>query len=161
MAAETLTADRAASTFPIPQGGPAGMLTVHWGSYAVAANVEDGDIFEMHYLPDNATVHDGVLRADDLDTGTEVLDGDIGWAANESDAADPDGFLNGGVWLGDAVVGVKPEVMTSLRFNGVLKDGPKTFTAGGGKTMVQVEFNVAANSFTAGDLSVWTYFTNR
>lgn len=159
MAAETLTADRAATTFPIPDNAHAGVLHAHWGTYAVAANLEDGDIFEMHYVPDGCTVHDGVLRADDMDTGIEALDGDVGWAANATDSADPDGFLNGGVWTGDAVTGVKPETGTMLRYFGVLKDGPKTFSAGGGITMVQVEFNAAATTFAAGDLTIVTYYT--
>lgn len=161
MAAETLSTTRAASTFPIPENSFAGVLQVHWGSYAVAANLEDGDIFEMHYVPDGATVHDGLLVADDLDTGTEVLDGDVGWAANQTDAADPDGFGNMGVWLGDAVTGYKPEVGTRLPFGNALYAGPKTFTEGGGKTMIQVEFNVAANVFAAGDLTVQTFYSTK
>jgi len=161
MAAETLTAARAAASFPIADNSLAGVMHIGWGTYAVAANVEDGDIFEMHYVPDGATIHDGVLRADDIDTGVETLDGDVGWAANESDAADPDGLLNGGVWTGDAVAGVNPEAFTTLRYGGVLKDGPKTFTAGGGKTMIQVEFNAAAATFAAGDLTITTYYTTK
>lgn len=160
MAAETLTADQAASTFGVPAGGPKGALLIQYGTYEVAANVEDGDIFEMHYVPPGAVVHSGELRADDLDTGTEVLDGDVGWAANESDSADPDGLLNGGVWLGDAVTGVRAEAGVWLPYNGTLMTaGPKAFALAGGKTMIQVEFNVAANSFSAGTLTAWTYYT--
>jgi hypothetical protein len=85
MAAETLTATRAAATVPVPDNALAGLLHAHWGSYAIAANVEDGDIFEMHYVPDGATVLDGVVRGDDMDTGTEALDIDVGWAANQTD----------------------------------------------------------------------------
>lgn len=161
MAAETLSTTRSASTFPIAQNSFAGVVQAGHGTYAVAANVEDGDIFEMFYVPDNATILSGHVIAEDLDTGTEVLDGDVGWAANQTDAADPDGLLNGGVWLGDAVVGVRPEAGTRLEFFGLLKNGPFTFAAGGGKTMIQVEFNVAANSFTAGDLTVVAYYTTR
>ena len=73
MAAETLTADQAASTFGVPAGGPKGALLIQYGTYEVAANVEDGDIFEMHYVPPGAVVHSGELRADDLDTGTKFL----------------------------------------------------------------------------------------
>lgn len=159
MAAETLTATRAAATFPIPENSFAGVVQAHWGVYAVAANVEDGDIFEMHQLPDGAIVVSGEFRGDDLDTGTEALDMDIGWAANNTDTADPDGFGNLGVLTGDAVTGIKPETCLYYPYNGVLKDGPKAFSVGGGLTMVQVEANVAANSFTAGDIYALTLYT--
>jgi hypothetical protein len=159
MAAETLTATRAAATVPVPDNALAGLLHAHWGSYAIAANVEDGDIFEMHYVPDGATVLDGVVRGDDMDTGTEALDIDVGWAANQTDLADPDGFGNLGIWTGDAVAAIKPEAYNYFPFGGVLKDGVKTFTAAGGKTMIQLEANVAAATFAAGDVTVTTYYT--
>ena len=155
MAAETLTATRAASTFPVftPAGG--GAVGFAYGIYELAANVEDGDIFEMCRVPEGATVVDGFVRADDLDTGTEALDMDVGWAANGSDAADPDGFGNLGVWTGDAVAGVKPEVMVWMPLNGVLKDGPKTFAR---ETIIQVEANAAANAGGTGTLYVGVYY---
>jgi len=158
MAAETLTSSRAAGTAPVPENHIGGLLHAHWGSYAVAANVEDGDIFEMHYVPDAAVIVDGVVRADDMDTGAEALDMDVGWAANNSDSADPDGLGNLGVWTGDAVTDNKPEASILYPYNGTLKDGPKQFTAGGGKTMIQVEANVAATTFAAGDLTITTYY---
>ena len=64
MAAETLTATRAASTFPVYKPSGAGLLCVAWGTYAVAANVEDGDIFEMLKVPSGATIVGGYLQAD-------------------------------------------------------------------------------------------------
>ncbi len=155
MVAETLTADRAAATFPVfkPQG--AGVVAFAYGVYEIAANVEDGDIFEMCRVPAGAVVIDGFVRADDLDTGTEALDMDVGWAANGTDTADPDGFGNLGVWTGDAVAGIKPEVQIYYPFNGVLKDGPKTFAA---ETVIQVEANVAANAGGTGTLYVGVYY---
>ncbi len=107
MAAETLTADRH-NTVPVFGPGDAGNLKCAWGTYAIAANVEDGDIFEMCKLPANATIVGGQLRADPLDThNTPTLDMDIGWAANGTDAADPDGLGNLGVWDDAAVTGYK------------------------------------------------------
>lgn len=108
MAAETLTATRAASTFPVAGHGSHGNLKVATGTYEIAAVVEDGDIFEMCRLPANSVVVGGMLYADDIDTGTEALDMDIGWAANGSESADPDGFGNLGVWTGDVTTDVKP-----------------------------------------------------
>ena len=109
MAAETLTATRAAATFPVFRSHESGSLCVAYGTYEIAANVEDGDIFEMCKIPGGSTVLDGVIYGDDLDTdATETLDLDVGWAANGVETADPDGFGNLGVITGDAVAGVKP-----------------------------------------------------
>lgn len=155
MAAETLTSTRAASTFPVfkPQG--AGAVAFAYGTYEIGAAVEDGDIFEMCRVPAGAVVIDGFVRADDIDTGTETLDMDIGWAANGTESADPDGFGNLGVWSGDAVTDVKPEAQIWYPFNGVLKDGPQTFTA---ETVIQLEANAASNAGHTGTVYVGVYY---
>ena len=155
MAAETLTATRAASTFPVfkPQG--AGAVAFAYGTYEIGAAVEDGDIFEMCRLPAGAVVIDGFIRADDIDTGTETLDMDIGWAANGTESADPDGFGNLGVWTGDAVAGIVPETQVYYPFNGVLKDGPQSFTA---ETVIQLEANAASNAGHTGTVFVGVYY---
>jgi len=158
MAAETLTSARASATFPVAGNGPAGDLKAGWGTYAIAAAVEDGDIFEMHWVPDGATVIGGYTMSDDIDTGTEALDMDTGWAANSSDAADPDGLGNHGVWTGDVSVHVGTAGVF-LPHAGVLASaGPKTFTKGGGSTMIQVEANVASNAGHTGQLTVVTHY---
>jgi hypothetical protein len=151
MVAETLTATRGASTFPVNSGFGGGVVMAAYGTYEIAAAVEDGDIFEMCRLPANATVIGGWIYADDIDTGTETLDMDIGWAANGVDAADPDGFGNLGVWTGDVTTDVKPEVWNRFPLGGVLKDGPKTFTV---ETLIQIEANAASNAGHTGTVSV-------
>lgn len=152
MTAETLTATRAADSFPVFKALGAGILCVAHGTYELAANVEDGDIFEMCKIPAGATVVGGWIMADDLDTGTEALDMDVGWAANGEEAADPDGFGNLGVWTGDAIANLKPEAGNLIFFGGkLLTDGPQTFT---NETTIQVEANVAANAGGTGTLSV-------
>ena len=160
MAAETLTSTRAGATFPVFKGPGAGVVCAAWGTYAVAANVEDGDIFEMCRVPDAAVIIDGCIRADDMDTGIEALDMDVGWAANATDAADPDGLGNLGVWTGDAVTDIVPEAYIYYPFGGILKDGMKAFSAGGGETVIQVEANAAATTFAAGDLNTLAYYLN-
>jgi len=155
MAAETLTATRAAATFPVytPQG--AGAVGFAYGTYEIGAAVEDGDIFQMCRVPAGATVIDGFVRADDIDTGTEALDMDIGWAANGTEAADPDGLGNLGVWTGDAVAGIKPETCVYFPFNGLLKDGPVTFTD---ETIIQLEANTASNAGHTGTVYVGVFY---
>lgn len=157
MVAETLTASRAKTGFPVGGVGPATALHVATGTYEIAANVEDGDIFEMCKLPAHAVVVGGMIYADDLDTNaTETLDMDIGWAANGTDAADPDGFGNLGVWAGDALAEYKVVAGIMLPLQGVLlTGGPKKFSA---ETTIQVEANAAAATGGTGTLSVVVYY---
>lgn len=150
--AETLVGTRGVAGFPVYGKGQAGNLKTAYGVYNVTANVEDGDIFQLCRIPAGATVVGGTFYASDLDTGTEALDMDVGWAANGTDAASAAGLLNAGVLTGDAVTGYKPETGTLMPFGGVIMAfGKYTFSE---ETIIQVEANVAANSFSAGYIGV-------
>jgi hypothetical protein len=169
MAAETLTAKQAASTV-VPFGhGLAGTVKAAIGKYTIAANLEDGDIFELCKLPANCLVIGGMYHLGDIDTGTETVDMDMGWAANGGGAAtftdsggttwtnagenaDPDGFVNSGVLTGDAI--------TDLLAGGNLRpfpmaSGPLYFSR---ETIVQAEANAAAATFAEGTLYVVVYY---
>ena len=164
MAAETLSAS------PMPVGATHGLsktLKVWHGAYEIAANVEDGDIFELGYLPANVMVVGSVLVCDDIDTGTEALDMDLGWAANggSSTYVDPDsgfsytnsgasasptGFSNAGVLTGDGIA----ELHTGnqrIQFYPY----PLFFSE---KTKVQIEANAAANAFAAGTAAAYILY---
>ena len=158
MVAETLTATRAASTFPATQYFGAGVLQCAWGTYAVAANVEDGDIFAMCKVPAGATIVGGYFSMEDMDTGTETLDLMLGWAANGVDDADPNGLLLAGVKTGD--ISVHLDVAgTWMPLGGLmLSGGPVTLSA---ETTIQVEANAAATTFAAGQRSVVIYYTTK
>jgi len=152
MVAETLTATRGSTTFPIAQPILAGVACVALGTYEIAANVEDGDIFVMCRIPAGAVVYGGTLIAEDLDTGIETLDMDVGWAANGSEAADPDGLGNFGVITGDVVAGIKPEESIYLPLGGTLRSlGPRLFTE---TTTIQVEVNAAAATGGTGTMTL-------
>jgi hypothetical protein len=156
MTAETLTSVRAAASFPAVQSHTAGAVLCAYGTYAVAANVEDGDIFAMLKLPKGSVVIGGWVDADAIDAhATATLDLDIGWAANGSDAANADGFGNLGVWHGDAVTNVRPEAYNHYYLGGVLKDGPVAFAA---ETTIQIEANAAAATFAAGDITLYVLY---
>jgi hypothetical protein len=153
MVAETLTGTRAASGFPVftPNGG--GLVCAAYGSYAISANVEDGDIWKLCKLPKGAVVLGGNFWATDMDTGTEALDIDVGWAANGAEDASAVGFCNSGVLTGDAItdlaaagVNYRPFPMTA---------GPLTFTR---ETIVQAEANAAAATFATGTIFVVVYY---
>lgn len=152
MTAETLTATRAKSKFPAAAAGPAMNLKVATGTYEITANVETGDIFEMCKVPAGAVVVMGWVYGDDLDTGTEALDFDIGWKANADEVTDTDGFGNLGTIDGDVVSQIKPEVSIWYPFGGVLRTaGPKLFTK---DTVLQVYCNTAANAGGTGTLTL-------
>jgi len=163
MTAETLTATRGRKGFPVAGEGDGGSLKVARGSYDVAANVEDGDIFEMCRLPAGATIVGGWFRGDDLDTGAEALDMDLGWAANGGsgtyDSADADGLGNLGVLTGDvfAAGNVANVVSYNYPLNGLLNTGVfPTFTK---ETVIQIEANAAATTFAAGTISLVIFYT--
>ena len=159
MTAETLTATRAAKGFPVAGVGYGGSIKAAYGTYDVAANVEDGDIFEMCRIPAGAVVIGGWFRGDDLDTNaTETLDLDLGWAANGGsgtyDSADPDGLANIGVLTGDAFAAgsVANVVSYNYPFNGLLNTG--VFPQFTKETVIQIEANAAAATFVAGTISI-------
>lgn len=179
MTAETLTGGRATKralkgAFSMQN---AGLMVPLFGWYPIAANVEDGDIFEMLWIPRRTIIFGGQITAADLDQGTEALDMDLGWAANggastdtytfphevgeDADVAatdmtlsnagyqaDPDGLGNLGVWSGD---GVTDLFAAGQIYRPIVLTRPLYFSR---DTKVQLEANVAANSFVAGDVTV-------
>jgi hypothetical protein len=152
MAAATFAGTRAVKTIPLGGAGPAMNVKAAHGTITVDAASEDGDIFQVLYLPAGATVIGGWILAGDGDTGIETLDIDIGWAANGVDAADPDGFGNLGVWTGDATQGASGEVGNQFMLGGVLSSvGPKTFTV---DTLIQLETNTLAATGVAMEVTV-------
>jgi hypothetical protein len=145
----TLTAARAAANFPVTAYGGAGVLQVAYGSYTLAANPTIADIIQFCKVPAGAVVLGGWLRGEDIDTGTETLDIDIGWTGSTA------GFGNFGVITGDVVTELKPEVSILLPLNGTLKSGPVTFTA---ETTIQGVVNAAAATGGTGVLWLTVYF---
>lgn len=143
----TLTADRAASTVPVSSFG-GGIANFSWGVYELAANPSAADIIKFCKVPACKLV-DGFLRGDDIDTGTEAFDMDIGTSA------DTDAYGNLGVITGDAVTEVKPETQIWMPLNGTLKDGPASLTA---ETTIQGLVNAGANATGTGTLYLGVYY---
>jgi len=154
MAAATLTGSRAKTTIPMGGTGPGGDMKVAWGTAEVDASSEDGDIFEVCWVPAGATVIGGLIYSEDGDTGIEALDIDIGWAANGVDAADPNGLGDLGTWTGDA--SKTAPTGNVFHLSGVLQaDGPKTFTV---NTKIQLETNTAAATGVAITVTVLVFY---
>lgn len=165
MVAETLSASR------LPVGVTHGLsktLKVWSHKYDIAANVEDGDIFRLGYLPKNVMVIAAAFVLGDIDTGAEALDMDVGWAANGGGSAtytDPDtdqtytnsgatasatGFINAGVLTGDGIA----ELHTGNQRIQFFVD-PLFFSE---QTMVQIEANAPANAFASGAARVYLVY---
>tara|TARA_R110000772_G_scaffold89304_1_gene185094 strand:+ start:9272 stop:9742 length:471 start_codon:yes stop_codon:yes gene_type:complete len=148
----TFTSAQAAASYPVYSGVcPPGVVQRIYGTLEITANPTAADIYEMVKLPSGATVIGGHIQASDLDTGTETLDLDIGWAANGSDAADPDGFGNLGVLTGDVSVHT-PVAGIYVPLAGVLQTtGVQAFAA---ETTIQLVCNVTAATGGTGFLTV-------
>lgn len=151
----TLTGPRAASTFPVPGLPEQGTLGVAWGYYN-ATSALGADTIEFCKVPAGATVIGGYFQAADIDTGTETLDIDIGWAANGTDAADTDGFGNYGVLDGDAVSQFRPVAGIYYPFINIVQDSSfKTFSA---ETKIIGTVNATANMGGTGYLKVVVFY---
>lgn len=149
----TVTADQSATTYPVykPMAGAVGFA---YGVYEIAAALSKADIVQFCRVP-ACKVIDGFLRADDLDTGAEALEFDVGHDGDGTTAADPDAFLNSGVITGDIVAEVKAAGLVWMPFNGVLKDGPLTLVA---ETLIDGVVTAAATSGGTGTLYVGAYY---
>ncbi len=133
-----------------PIGG--GNLGVAVGTYEIATNPTIADVIRFCKVPRGAVVIGGWLTGDDIDTGTETLDIDIGWEANGVDTADPDGFGNMGLLTGDTVTEVIPVASIFRNLQGVLNsEGTKAF---GAETWISGTVVAAAAAGGTGTISV-------
>lgn len=149
-----VAAARAATGLPVAGHGFAGTLKVAWGTYTHASNLAAATAIEYCRVPKGATIVGGYWCGTDLDTGTEELDIDIGWAANGDEIADTDGFGNLGVITGDPSVHTPGGIW--IPFQGVLLSaGPKTFNA---ETVLQALINTDAAASGTGQTSMVAYY---
>jgi len=166
MTAETLTRS---PLIVAPAGGLGGDLKRQYFGYELAAAVEDGDIFELGYLPKNCLVVGGRLATDDIDTDAETaeLDIDVGWAANGGGSAtwtDPNtgitftnsganasatGICNVGVLSGDGIAQV---YQAGVNYRAFVFPVPLFFSE---RTMIQAEANAAAGD---GDVGTFGFY---
>ena len=147
----TVSADRASATLPVPGTG---VLRVAHGTYEHASNLAASTIIEYCRIPKGAVVVGGWWGGDDLDTGTEELDIDIGWADNGVDGVDTDGFGNLDVITGDPSVHVSVGTWYPLQGK-LLENGPLTFNE---ETVLQAVVNVDAATGGTGTTSMIVYY---
>jgi hypothetical protein len=149
----TTTGTRAASGFPAFTPNGSGYLCAAYGSAAISANVTAADVWKLCKIPAKAIVVGGGFWASDMDTGTETLDLDVGWADNGAEAADPDGLCNSGILSGDAITDLEAAGLNFRPFP--MAAGPLTFTR---ETTIQAVANVAAATFTSGTIYVVVHY---
>jgi hypothetical protein len=149
----TYTGTRAAASFPIFQPSGSGLVSAAYGSYAISANVSNGDIFKLCKFPAGAVVLGGNFWATDMDTGTESLDMDIGWADNGAESLSAAGFVNSGILSGDAITDLAAAGVNYRPFP--MTTGPLTFTR---PTIVQATANAAAATFASGTIFVVVFY---
>lgn len=151
MAAQTFAgSSRAASGFPV-FGGTYGNLRVAYGSFTLTEVPEVGDIWPLCKLPAGAVPVGGYFATTDIDTGTETLDIDLGYAANGVDVADPDYFGNFGVLTGDAITDVSPSGnWRPVKFT--------AFTALGAITTVQAQCIAVAAAGGTGTIACVVFY---
>lgn len=142
---------------PIAAGpGMGGNVKVSMSTLNLGTAIVANDILNFGKIPAGGVVFGGWMQAADLDTGTEVLDADVGWLVNADEVADPDGFGNFGVLTGDAITGIKPEVGLYYPLGGVLfTAGPKLFTA---ETTISIDVNVSPNAGGTGIITVAAFY---
>lgn len=149
-----IASPQAAAGYPVSSYQGKQVVQIGYGVAEAAAAQSATDTVDFCNLP-ACEVIDGFLRGDDIDTGTEAFELDIGHTANGTESADPDAFLNSGVITGDAVTEVKPETQIWMPLNGVLKDGPYTLSA---KTLIQGTVVAAANAGGTGTMYAGLYY---
>lgn len=154
MAIGTVAAAQAATGRPVASHGFAGNVKAAYGTYNIASAVAQNDVIQMCRTPRGAVILDVAIYGQDIDTGTEALDFDAGYAANGVDSADTDAwgaFVNvTGDGIGNDTAGVR------LFGGGVLASGgPKQL---GAETLHQITFNAAANAGGTGRLTMVVYY---
>lgn len=101
------------NSIQIPGFAGGGVMNIVYGSREIAANPSAADTLNMFMFPAGFTPMYGWLYGDDIDTGSETLDIDVGLGTLSGSTItvnDDDYFGNLGVQTGDSVTNVKPEV---------------------------------------------------
>lgn len=146
--------------------GLSGNLKGWFGKYTYTSAPSTNDLFNILKMPKNSLALWGFICTDDIDTGTETLDIDVGWTANgggsatlvdsggttwtnAASSADDDGLVNGGVFTGDAITDLMAAGMNFRPF--LFGTGPKYFSE---ETQIQGKIVAAANAGGTGTVYV-------
>lgn len=144
---------------PIPGAVSGRVLQCFYAIIDVTTIAVATNAVTLGYLPKHAIPVGGYLSCADLDTGTEVLDMDLGILANASyggtDVADPDFFVNGGVFTGDNAITDFP---FTNAVNVRMLTGPFPALQLTAKTPVSLITNTAANATGLGKVVACIFY---
>jgi hypothetical protein len=150
-----------------PRHSMAGLVHASFGVYTYGAAPSANDLANMCKLPKNSLVLWGFMATDDIDTGTEALEIDLGftangggaatltghdgttWTNNNSGSASATAFIDSGVLTGDTVT----DLMAGMNWRPLqgIKTGPMFFSE---ETVVQAKITAAANAGGTGTVYV-------
>lgn len=148
-------------------GGLAGNVKAAYGVYTYSAAPSANDLINLFKLPKNALVLWGFMATDDIDTGTETLEIDVGFTANgggaatlttydgttwtnaNSGSASATYLVDSGLMSGDTVT----DLMVGMNWRPItaIKTGPKFFSE---ETTIQAKITAAANAGGTGTVYV-------
>lgn len=132
---------------PTPGVGDGGNLKVLYGSYEIATALSAADIIKMFVIPKGFTPLFGYLTGDDIDTGTEALELDVGVTGDTTK------YLDSGVITGDTIANEKITVGIKIPLGeDLMTVKPTEVTA---DTDCIVTVTAAANSGGTGTVGVW------
>ena len=149
----TTVGPRAVAGFPIFQAVGSGIVCAAYGFHDYAATPALNSKVQLCRLPAGAVVLGGEFFTTDGDTGAEALDMDLGWAANGAEAADPDGFVNGGLLTGDAITDLQAAGFNRRPF--ITVPGKTQFTR---ETVVEAKCIAEATTFQAFSIACVVYY---
>lgn len=142
-----------------------------FGKYTYAAAPSANDLANMFKLPKNCLVLWGFMATDDIDTGTETLEIDVGftangggaatlttsdgttWTNNNSGSASAAAFIDSGVLTGDTITDLLAG-MNWRPFQGI-KTGPMFFSE---ETVCQAKITAAAHATGTGTVYVCAFY---
>lgn len=127
--------------------GPMGDLKVCYGSIEIATALSAADTVNFFTAPAGFTPLFGYLVGDDIDTGTETLEIDIGISGDTTK------YLNSGVITGDTIANEKITVGIKIPLQeDLMTVKPTAFTS---DTAVIGTFTAAAAAGGTGTVTLW------
>lgn len=160
-------------TYGVPPGhGLAGTVKASFGKYTYSVAPSANDLANLCKLPKNSLVLWGFMATDDIDTGTEALEIDVGftangggaatltdstgttWTNNNSGSASATAFVDSGVLTGDVITDLMPVGMNWRPFKGIAT-GPMFFSE---ETLVQAKITAAAQAGGTGTVYVVAFY---
>lgn len=131
---------------PVPGVGAGGDLKVLIGSYTFATAASAADVVKMFKIPAGFTPLFGWLQGDDIDTGTETLELDVGVTGDTTK------YLDSGVITGDTIANEKITVGIKIPLcEDLMLVKPTEVTA---ETDCLVTVTAAANAGGTGTITV-------